>query len=227
MDQGTELAEQFADVARQLGQARDLSETLQLIVDLAVSMIEACDHAGIARIVEGQVETLASSDGVPARIDRLQSETEQGPCIDAIRRHEVVEARDLETERRWPDFAERAVERIGIRSVLSMRLFVDEATLGALNNYAEPADAFTDEDRSIVSIFAAHAAVAMHCAQEREGLREAIMSRDIIGQAKGILMALQQVDEETAFTLLRGASSRLNHKVRDVAQSLIDRTTQD
>jgi methanogenic corrinoid protein MtbC1 len=211
------LAEDLAAVARELVAAGDVETTLQRIVDLAVATIDGCDHAGLSLVVQGHLETPAQSDPVPEALDRLQDRTRQGPCLDAIRDEEVYETGDLASERRWPSFATQAVEETAVRSVLAIRLFVEDDTLGALNLYAASRDAFDDHDRTIASIFAAHASVALHAVSREHHLAEALDTRDVIGQAKGIIMAREGVDEQAAFQLLRVASSRTHTKLRELA----------
>ena len=217
-----QLAEELADVARELIGAGEVEATLQRIVALAVKTVAGADHAGVSLVVGNHVETPAQNDATPQAIDELQNEVGEGPCLDAIREHEVFETGDLAAETRWPRFSTEAVERTGVHSVLAMRLYSHEHTLGALNLYGQARDAFDDGDRSIAAIFAAHAAVALRAAQQQQQLAEAVETRDIIGQAKGILMARQGVDEATAFEILRDGSNRMHRKLRDVARRVVD-----
>jgi transcriptional regulator with GAF, ATPase, and Fis domain len=213
-----DLAQVLAEVARSLLAETSLKATLNRICELAVATIDGCDHAGVS-LVEGRtISTQGSSDDVATRVDAIQYETGEGPCLDAIRDHEVVVTDDLATEERWPDFASRTVVDVGARSMLSFRLFADEDTLGALNLYSREPGAFGDESREFGCLFAAHAAVAMSSAKQHEQMEEALRSRDVIGQAKGILMARQGVTEDQAFDMLRRASQRLNVKLREVAE---------
>jgi GAF domain-containing protein len=225
VDDERELAQELAAVARELVRADDIQDTLHRIVVLSVKTITNCDHAGLSLVVRGgRIETPAQTDPpVPQMIDKIQNDTGEGPCIDAIRHRQVFETGDLSREERWPRFAPAVVEQTDVRSVLAMRLFVtDDNTMGSINLYAEPVDAFDDDDRSVASIFAAHAAVALQAAQRQEQLTTAIDGRDIIGQAKGIIMARKGVDDATAFAMLRDGSSRMNRKLRAVAQQIID-----
>ena len=139
------FAEAIAEVARQLQAECSAQETLQTMVELAVSTISGCDHAGVS-IVErnGEIDTPAASDDVPRQVDALQYETDEGPCLDAIRAHAVFETDDLGAERRWPKFSSRATRETGVRSMLSFRLFVEQGTLGALNLYSKRTSAFDD-----------------------------------------------------------------------------------
>ena len=161
-------AQAFADVARALQSEGTAQEILQRIVDLAPRLIEPCQHAGITMVVGRQVTTPAASGAVPLAVDRIQYEANQGPCLDALRKHAVFTTDDLRVETRWPDFASRAATETGVRSMLSFRLFVEEDTLGSLNLYsAEPA-AFGANETATGGVFAAHAAVALSSARDRD-----------------------------------------------------------
>lgn len=153
--------------------------------------------------------------------NRIQYEVDQGPCLDAIRHLEVFECGRLDREERWPAFSKRACAETGVTSMVAFRLFVDEDTMGALNLYSKAADAFDDESREIGAVFAAHAAVALASARKEEQLEAALSSRDVIGQAKGLLMAREDITSEEAFAVLRKASQRLNVKLRDIADGVV------
>jgi transcriptional regulator with GAF, ATPase, and Fis domain len=213
--------EAFAAVARSLLAQGDVQHTLQRIVDLAVETIDGCDHAGISFLKGGKGSTPAASDGVPPLVDAIQYETGEGPCLSAIREHDVFETGDLGRETRWPHFAARAQRETGITSMMSFRLFVAGDTLGALNLYAKKADAFEERSRTAGLVYAAHAALALSTAVHTEQMDEALQSRDLIGQAKGILMAREGVTADQAFDMLRRASQRLNVKLRIVAGDIV------
>ncbi len=219
---GDSAAEVFAEMARSLLSQGDVRQTLQRIVDLAVGTIGGCEHAGISVLRSGVGSTSAASDDVPPRVDAIQYDTGDGPCLSAIREHEVFQSGDLTSETRWPLFAARAAAETGILSMLCFRLFVAGDTLGALNLYSTAVDAFDERSRTIGLVFAAHAAMALSTAMHDEQLGEALQTRDLIGQAKGILMAREGVDADEAFDMLRRASQRLNIKLRDVAGDMVD-----
>lgn len=221
--EGGGSADDFADMARALLAEDDVQHTLQKICDLAVETIDGCDHAGISFLKGRKVDTPAASDDVPRQVDAIQYEFDEGPCLDAISDHEVFETGDLGRERRWPHFATRAQAATGITSMLCFRLFVEGDTLGALNLYSKAANAFGGESRTVGLVFAAHAAVALSSAIHDEQMEEALQSRDLIGQAKGILMAREGITAEEAFDMLRRASQRLNVKLRDVAGGVVER----
>jgi len=102
----------------------------------------------------------------------------------------------------------------------SIRLFVEGDNLGALNLYATVPDAFTDDDESVGLLLAAHAAIAMKATRNDINLRAALVNRDLIGQAKGILMERLKSDQVEAFGLLSQASKRSNRKLIAIAEEL-------
>lgn len=194
-----EVAQAFADVARALQAEATAQLTLQKIVDLAPETIEGCDYAGISLVRGQQVETPASSDPVPVEVDRLQYEADEGPCLDAIRHHEVFVTDDLAEERRWPRFSARAAEVTGVRSMLNFRLFVEDDTFGALNLYSRKPGAFTADSRATGAVFAAHAAVALATAREHD--RAQRLAQDLASSEDSVRVYEQQV--QVAATLQR------------------------
>jgi transcriptional regulator with GAF, ATPase, and Fis domain len=220
-DADVALAKEFGEIARILIAEADPHATLQRIVSLAVKTIDGCEHAGISVIEGRKVTSPASSDEVPAIVDRIQSETGEGPCLDAIREHEVFQTGRLSAEERWPGFTSRAIAESRIESILSIRLFVAEGTMGALNLYSTRADAFDERDVAVATVFAAHAAVAWSTSQTIENLKAGMVTRQLIGQAVGLLMVRQSMSESDALEALRRASQRLNVKLRQVAESIV------
>jgi GAF domain-containing protein len=222
-DPEVDLAEVFGEIARALLAEDDAEATLARIVRLAVETIDGCEHAGISMIEGKLVTSPASSDEIPAIVDRIQSETGEGPCVDAIREHEVFQTGHLSQEDRWPDFARRASAESGIESILSFRLFAENDTMGSLNLYSTQTDAFDDHDVAIRAVFATHAAVAWSTSRKVENLEAGMDSRQLIGTAIGILMNRQNVSEAEAFDILRRGSQRLNIKLRVIAEQVVHR----
>lgn len=212
----------FAEVARSLAGEDTLEATLQRIVEQAVQTVRGAEFASMSLIrARKEVTTVTATDDVCRRVDEVQYETGQGPCLDAIWDEETVLVNDLSATDRWPEFSARAAT-IGVCSILAFRLFLHEDRMGALNLYASEPGSFTDECRHLGAAFAAHAAVAWDHAREAEGLRAANDTRALIGQAQGVLMAQRKITPDAAFALLRGASQRRNVKLRDLAQEVVD-----
>lgn len=213
------LARQLGQLAREMQSAPDMAGLLQHITDAAVLEIDGADHACISLVERGVVRTEAATDEVVKRIDKRESELQEGPCITSLRSEVTVRSDDFEREDRWPRFVAAAMEE-GIRSMLAVQLFVRDDNLGALNIYGDRADAFTAHDETIAMLLAVHAAIAMKASSTESNLRAALDSRDTIGQAKGILMERFKISSIEAFHLLVVASQRSNRKLRDVAETL-------
>jgi hypothetical protein len=211
----------FSAAFRELASLRDVDETLQLAVDLATELVPGCDVADVMFLGRGGVTTPVSSDPIAVAIDAIQSETGEGPCIEAGRSHPVVFADDLAVDERWPSFGPRAVAEADVRSALSFQLYLQrhqDDRFGALNLYGRQRTAFDARSIALGEIFATHCTTTLAAAIAGEGAEAALASRDLIGQAKGVLMATQQVSAVEAFDLLKRCSQDRNLKLRDVAE---------
>jgi hypothetical protein len=215
-----EVAQTLSRLARSLEVERDLDALLHELVDAAVAQIPGADEASVSIVqARRKVVPQSPSSELPKRIDALQTEVKQGPCLDAAFRERVVRVPDLAHETRWPQFCRRAADA-GLGSMLSFRLWVEGDDLGVLNLYGRRPEAFDQESEDIGLLFVSHAAVAMAGLKKYDQLNDSIDTRDLIGQAKGILMERYQVDDLMAFALLVRASQHTNAKVRDVASEL-------
>jgi GAF domain-containing protein len=221
------LTANLSETAEILFSAGSVHSTLEQVVAVAVHTIEGCDFAGLFLLEGDIVVTPVHTDPLVEEIDTLQRESGQGPCLDAISQRVMVYGDDLHSDERWPSFGPAADER-GIRSVLALPLTAS-GTMGAVNLYAQYPAAFGVVDRAKGVILASLASVALTAAhsledEERriENLHSALSSREVIGQAQGILMERERIAADQAFDVLRRASQYLNIKLREVAQTLVD-----
>ena len=215
--------ETVAEVARKLAAAETLDETLQLIVDLGVEYIDPCEGASISFIRGRVVTTPVSSNRTVFEADQAQYRHNQGPCLQAIAVHETIVIDDLAEEQRWPKWREEVLG-LDLRSSSSFRLFLvsgEEETFGSLNMYSSRARAFDDHAQALGQVFASHAAVALKAAITEAGLEQAIRSRDVIGQAKGILMERNHVDADEAFGMLRDTAYERTIRISTLAEQVI------
>jgi hypothetical protein len=227
----TRLAMVFADIAEQLYNANSLDDVLSRIAEAAVLTIDGCRMASVTLSGRSGHRTAASTDPAATAVDQVQYESNEGPCLDAVD-SPMVYAQSFPDER-WPTLASRPTES-GVQSALSYRLAAGssataESDGGSLNSYGVIPHAFNDAAQEIGFILAAHASVAARAVDERStlqtlerDLQQALLSRDVIGQAKGILMERLKCTPEDAFDLLRRSSQRLNVKLRDVARGLAE-----
>jgi GAF domain-containing protein len=175
------------------------------------------DHAGVSTACAGRRRRL--DHNVPGR---------EGPCLDTTRTGNIFRVKDVTTETRWPAYTERA-GKLGARSLLSIPLQAEGRVFGALDLYSRAPDAFTGKTVALAEIIAGHAGLASQVAAVffrhrdlAEQMREAMSSRAVIEQAKGVLMAQRKVTADAAFDLLREVSQRTNTKLRLVAQAVVD-----
>jgi hypothetical protein len=159
-------------------------------------------------------------------IDQMQIDTDQGPCLDASTTGSTYYADDLIDDERWPTFAPLAVDA-GIRSVLAYSLSTTRPS--ALNLYSRLPAAFGATDRAQGQLFATLAHLALDSAEERASdeqrtgnLIEALRTRELVGQAQGILMERERITADQAFDVLRRASQHMNIKLREVAATLVE-----
>jgi transcriptional regulator with GAF, ATPase, and Fis domain len=215
-----ELAEKLSELSRTLQEEKDVDSTLEAIVFAAVDTVPGAEHASISAVSRRQaVRSLAATDDVARSLDQAQYDTGQGPCLDSLYEHKTVRLDDFSCETPWPAFAARARQH-GVGSMLAIQLYVTGNDLGALNLHGARPHAFDDESEQVGLLFAAHAAVALAGAQDHEHMQVALTSRDIIGQAKGILMERYKLSQHDAFRLLVSASQATNIKLRDLAEHL-------
>ncbi|CAM4228244.1 ANTAR domain protein [Mycobacterium basiliense] len=216
----SDLAAKLGELAIEMQSQVDAEATLQSIVDSAVVMVPGARWAGISLIEGHQVEPRVPSDPLVTKLDTYQSEVNEGPCLSALREHRTVFIDDMATETRWPTFCQMAVE-LGARSLLSFQLFVTQRNLGALNLYGGEAGVFSEDSVFIGELLAQHASVALFGAAAQVQFGDALSSRDLIGQAKGIIMERFTVDAFAAFDLLRKLSQDSNEKLVDIARRII------
>ncbi|CCG02636.1 GAF and ANTAR domain-containing protein [Blastococcus saxobsidens] len=217
------LGERMSRVARRLQEEHgDVEATLQAIAAAAVGTVPNAEDCGITYVIgRKKVEPRAWTSDLPKGVDSLQERLEQGPCLDAVWEEEVVRVDDVASDERWPEFAREASD-LGVGSMMCFQLFVVGDQLGALNLYARTPGAFDDDSQDIALIFASHAAVALAGAEHESNLRAGLSNRDVIGQAKGILMERHRITADQAFGVLTRVSQEMNRKLVDIARELTD-----
>ena len=217
-----EFDRKLASAARALAEESGTLSTLERAVQVATELIDSCDVAGISVVRDGQIDTPAASHEALRRVDELQFELEEGPCRDALKQNEVVLVSDLASDPRWPRWGPQMAEQVGVRSSLSLRLFLEGDDLGALNLYSYQEDAFDQEDLLDGLVLAAHAAVALANTLEQDQLKRALDTRRVIGEATGMLRERFDLSTDQAFGVLKRVSSELNIKLFRVARYLVE-----
>lgn len=211
LGQRADHAGYLADVARIFGAA--------LTPVAAVSVV-------VGRPSEPRV--VGSDSQLAQSMDALQMRVDASPCQAAWDTGHVVVSPKLTDDRRWPALAELAAEE-EVASVLAVPVLVGDETVGVLNGYAAEQDAFADLDIETAEMLASAVGAVINQVTERDRLtrmshemEEALQSRAVIDQAKGIIVARYGCDPEQAFQRLVRVSRNNNVKLREVARLLVD-----
>jgi len=226
------LAQQFAELTRSLLDATTVEDVLTQVVRAATGLLPAADLVSVTlRDADGRFHTPVRTDLVADRLDELQYELDEGPCHDAALPDGPAMARslDLRSTDLWPKWAP-AASRLGAAAVLSTALLpnaIPPQRSGALNIYSRQPHGLGDVDVDQALLLATHASLALARTEavtraelQEAQLRQAIDSRDVIGQAKGIIMARRGVPAGEAFEILRRTSQELNVKLVELARNL-------
>jgi hypothetical protein len=211
----------MAEMARATAGPRASEEILAEVTAAAVQLIPGVDTAGILLIRRTGFVSVAGTTDIPHRLDELQMTFNEGPCIQAALEDLVVTTNDFRRENRWPRYSPAVVE-VGVLSGISFKLFTADRTAGALNLFGFHPCVWDTEDQTIGSVLAAHATAAIFADEQRQQLNSALLTRDRVGQAKGIIMERYGVDDLRAFEMLRQLSQESNTKLTDIASKVID-----
>lgn len=218
---GSDLAARMADLARTASAARSAADILDSVTAAAVELIPGVDTAGILLIRGSGHESVADTTEIPRQLDALQMTLNEGPCMQAALADTEIVTDDFRSETRWARYSPAVVD-IGVLSGLSFKMFTGERTAGALNLFGFRPRTWNDDDIAIGGVLAAHATAAILAYQQGEQLRAALLTRDQIAQAKGIVMERYNVDDIRAFEMLRQLSQETNTKLFEVARKVID-----
>ncbi len=211
------------ELTKQFARPTEIDVTLRGVTASSVDLIDGVESADVLLVAGPDLfKSIAATSKLAVEIDDFQKRFREGPCLDAAIGNPMVMSNDLREDARWPSFAKAAVAA-GVHSLMSFQLYTHNARMGALNLFGIKPDVFTAENEAVGAMLATHAAVALIADDERLQFQSALASRDIIGQAKGIIMERFDVDAVRAFELLRSLSQDSNTRLALVAEELISR----
>jgi GAF domain-containing protein len=217
-------ADTFACLAHDLHEGKNPEETLQRIVDSAVALV-GCDYVGVLVTRKGnKFDAITATDPIAEKADKLQVDWHEGPGIAAVSDACTTLVSDTAADIRWPRWA-AGTRDLHLGSVLAVRLWTSQSTLGALNLYARSPRWFEADALHVAEVLGRHASIALASARQEDSLQHAIAARTLIGQAQGILMERFDLDEESAFDVLRRHSQNTNLKLNEVARMLVTSRT--
>ena len=220
------LIEAFSEIAQHVQASEDPEESMGRITRTAVDAISGCHSASMSLLTPDGAATCAATDQLALDGDQIQYEEREGPCLDAAMHERWVYVPALRQDPRWPTSSTRLAMEAGVGSMISCRLTLDAApnnTLGGMNLYSSVENAFTDEDQMLAILLASLAAVVVDASRQQAHLRAAIGSRQVIGEAIGMIKAQhRQLTSDEAFAMLVKASQRMNIKLRDLARRIAE-----
>jgi GAF domain-containing protein len=215
------------DLVSLLASGTDLNRFLDELVHLAARQLPNARACGLTVERAPTGTTVVCTGPLALAADERQYANGDGPCLESMWRGVVIRADDMDREDRWGEYPAHCRE-IGVRSSLSLPLFVGERSRGALNFYCDAPAVLTAEDERTAGRWAARAAgaltVALRLAESdarAASLVQGLDTRTVIGTALGLLMAQERCTREQAFALLKLASQRRNTKLRDVAAGIV------
>jgi GAF domain-containing protein len=198
-------------------------EMLERFAVLAPTHIRSVEHASV---VVGRphraMRPSGASGAVPHLVDTIQAETSEGPCWDAINDRRTVRADDLGQDDRWPRFTQLALAQTPIRSILCYPLYTGTQDFGALSLHANLSHTFDPDTEESGLVLATHAALTLQAIHRNRQFRSALGSRDIIGQAKGMLMERYEISAGAAFALLTRLSQESNKPIVVIAKEVVE-----
>jgi GAF domain-containing protein len=212
----------LAAAVRSIGRAETVDGKLGVIVETLAVSLPRFSHVGISTLEsDGTIRTRAQTSQLVLDLDRLQYELGEGPCFDTMKDAWHLDVPAIASDGRWPRFVPHAVE-LGLKSQIAVRLFVDEAeTIGSLNLYSVDSEDIDPDAIWVADLFANQAALVLGESRESDHLRQALETRQLIGQATGLMMARYGLDDQAAFGFLARTSSHANLKLREVAARLV------
>ena len=201
--------------------------TMSRVATVACRCVSGGTGASVALTKGGSPYSATWTDDRVRAVDDLQYEALEGPGVDALKTGEVVIACDVASDDRYPDLGPKAAA-MGIRSILSAPLRVKVGVVGTLNVFSERPEAFDDAHVDSAELPAGQAAAMLanvraheECGERIRQLQEALDSRVVIEQAKGMLMERHRIGPDAAFDRLRERSQRANRRLRLVAADLV------
>lgn len=192
----------------------------------AVEFVDGCDHASLMLRQHGRNRTVGATDEIAHRIDQIEIDIGEGPCIDAMDEDESDQhlCPDLTSGSKWPALARRITEETGVKGMAGFRLRREGEKVGALNVFSDTAGALTQHsiDQAIVlTAFASIAISALERGEEATTLRRGLESNREIGKAIGLMMATHGISDDQAFKMLAKVSQEMNIKLADVASQVL------
>ena len=210
-----------ARIGRELSGEFSGAQILQRAVRQAVKGVDGCDHAGISlRSHLGEVQTPAWTSPEVWAADAIQIALDEGPSLEPMWISDQVMVDDLSTSQRWPRWAPEVV-KLGLRSLISVRLPGGTQTFSALNLYSDRAYGFGPRSLDQACSYAVGVLEAIQTAGGASGFEAAMSTRSIVGMAEGMMRYRYGFSQRRALALLQMYSAKSHVSLRDAAKEFV------
>jgi GAF domain-containing protein len=231
MTREADVVQSLVDLADTLVDDYDVVDLLTGLADRCVHLLGASAAGVMVASSSGDLRLVASSSETMRVLELFELQAMEGPCLDAFRTGEPVEHEQLRGGTgRWPRFSMVALEA-GFRWAFALPLRLRDTTIGALNLVGIDESPMDDADVLVARAFADLAAIsilqhraAIESQHVTEQLANALTSRIVIEQAKGVVFERAGVDMSEAFARLRSYARRHSLRLTEVAEAVIDGT---
>lgn len=224
------MIDALSTFARNLTKPAASADLLHELTDHVTDVLDLCG-SGVTLLEDGGLRFVTASAGLVADLERVQERHQRGPSVAAVRTGQVVSISDLSHTphaAEWPEYVERAYQ-VGVRAVVAIGMLAESGPMGAVNLYSLRPREWSPADLRAALLFTdvatTHLVYARALEEQRragELLQEALASRIVIEQAKGILAATNRVSVGEAFGLLRKHARDRNVRLRDVATAVVE-----
>jgi GAF domain-containing protein len=212
--------EEFGRLSSIVHEAETVTETVAAVADFTLQSLGCKAAAILLGPAAGKLDLAAATDQAVVELARSGG---VGPIVDAFDSPAAVIIPDLAVEDRWPGWP--TTDNHSLRSLLVVRLKIDNRPAGVLLAGHTEIGAFGDDEEAIAHIIARHASIAVAGARQQATLAQAVDARKLVGQAMGILMERYDISDDQAFAILRRYSQDTNTKLRTIALDLIQTRT--
>ncbi len=231
MPREEDVVRALVEMADTLVEDYDVIEVLTGLTDRCVKLLDVSAAGVMLASPDGELRLVASSSEAMRILELFELQAQEGPCLDAFRTGEPVEHESLRGgSGRWPAFSPAAREA-GFESVFALPLRLRERTIGSLNLFNVGQTPMDERNMVVARAFADLAAIsvlqhrgATEAQRLNEQLTDALTSRIVIEQAKGVIAERGGLDMGEAFSRLRRYARANRLRLTDVAQTTVDGT---
>jgi len=205
----------------------DLEASLSELTE-SVTAVLRLSGSGVTMAEDRRLRFVTAVSQASGELELNQEQHQAGPCRDAYETGRVVRVTDVRKEsQRWPQFA-TAATRLGVAGVAGIPMRLADEIIGALNLYSPEPREWSDGDIAVASVLAdvatsyvVNASKLRQQEQLSEQLQEALESRVVIEQAKGITAYKNAISVDQAYQRMRGHARSNNASLRMVAEAIV------